>query len=444
MAQVGKTDGNGIYVTTGVEQTAWVGSYTQIWSVGNNQASPALSFLVGQISGGGTLYAMSAGQTSDGTVTGVSSVSVADGVVTSYSVTEMHYGANVYYDALTVGTLFENGVQVQKGYDQENSWAGGSLSYAASPWNDYSVQTDHYAIAYLLSGGYYNPLYFQGGSCDEGNSDCSFWPGGGSLYLTEQAIYLGSTTVDQVAVPKDGSIAFNDDIGSVGSVLPGRTPPSGGWAMVVDKWKAALAAAWTITLAKQSQDNSAVLPFMLQTVGDCQNLNQPTGFAMRTRTYRVLDGLGRTWSNANPLVIKENLITWTQGEDVSKNQFGSWGTAGTGASERISGGTFSDDLSLGAYGLFGAVPRPQAALQQFRAESFNMSGFSYPSVFGYGHTVVPLLVIDGLSRTHKGIFGSLANEYHKEYISINNDAGNAPNLTYTRQIGLPLSACGGP
>jgi hypothetical protein len=68
---VGQTDGNGVYVTTGVEQTAWIGNYTQVWSVGNVQASPALSFFVGQIGAGGTLTTTSIGQTSDGSVLGV-------------------------------------------------------------------------------------------------------------------------------------------------------------------------------------------------------------------------------------------------------------------------------------------------------------------------------------------------------------------------------------
>ena len=178
------------------------------------------------------MTATSTGETSDGFVTGQSFVSVVNGVATTFSITEMHYNASAYYDAQTVGMLFENGVPVQQASDYQNGAAGGSLSYPATPWSDYSLQTDHYAVAYLISGGYYNPYYFQGGSCDDGNSDCAYWPGGGNLYLTTAAIFLGSTIADQIAIPQDGSIAFNDDVSNVGSFLPGRTPPAGGLGIV--------------------------------------------------------------------------------------------------------------------------------------------------------------------------------------------------------------------
>ncbi len=446
LTQVGQTDNNGTYTTSGVEQTAWIGSYTQVWSVGNNQASPALSFLVGQINSGGTLTTTSVGQTSDGSVVGISSVSVANGVATTYSATEMQYNASLYYDAQTVGTLYEGGNQVQQGYDYRNGTAGGSLSYSATPWNDYSLQTDHYAVAYLVSGGYYeNPLYYQDGSCGDGSSDCTYWPdSGGALYITAATIYLGSTLTDQTAVPQDGSLTFDDNIDGVGSILPGRTPPPGGWAYVVNKWKGVLAAAWTITLAKQQQDNTAVLPFMLQVIGDCQTLNQnktPRGTAERLRSYRVLDGLGRPWSDYRRLVVREDMITWTAGADVGGG--GSWGTSKTGAKDSIKDAIFIDQLR-------GGLPTDTtvgAALQQFYAQDFDFSGFSYPNIDGYSKPTVPLLVVDAMSKTSKGIFGTLGLTILSSLVTINNDKGNAPNLIYPHSgdhLVPPPITCGGP
>ena len=99
MNQVGQTDGNGVYVTTGVEQTGWIGNYTQVWFVGNTQASPALTFFVGQLGTGGTLTSTDIGQTSDGSVVGTSIVSIGNGTVSTYSATELDYTASLYYDA---------------------------------------------------------------------------------------------------------------------------------------------------------------------------------------------------------------------------------------------------------------------------------------------------------------------------------------------------------
>src|SRR4051812_44657333 len=61
-------------------------------------------------------------------------------------------------------------------------------------WDTYDLQTDHYALAYFFSGGYYqNPLYFGDGSCDDASSDCTIGLGGGIFWVEVASIYVGST-----------------------------------------------------------------------------------------------------------------------------------------------------------------------------------------------------------------------------------------------------------
>lgn len=441
---LGQTDPSGRLVLTYQANVNWVGTYTQIWSVGNQMASPALTFLIGQTGTEGTLTTTTIAATPDSSIVGVSSISIANGSATTYSFTEESYNASLYYDVQTVATLSDNGNVIQQASDYQNGSAGGYLSNAAAEWHEFSLQTDHYVVAYLISGGYFqNPYYFQSGYCDE-SGDCTYGPGGGVFYITAASIYLGSTLANQVAIAPDGSIPFNDDISNI---LPGeRTPPPGGFGLVVSKWKQALAAAWTITLARQAQDPSVVLPFILQVVGDCQDRHQatsPKGLAERNRYYRVLDGQGRPWPDNRPLLVKENIITWTSGDYVSGG--GNWSTAAftPHADEDVKGGIMLDGLRASLDTLSGTPPK--GALQQFYALGFPSAGFPYPSIPGYSDNTVPLLVLDTLSPS-KGLFGTLSNLYTQPYIEINNDGGMAPNVRLTTDSGVfvPRYTCGSP
>ncbi|HXE11951.1 MAG TPA: VCBS repeat-containing protein [Bryobacteraceae bacterium] len=98
----GNTDAYGHMTVDYVEQTGNIGSYTQVWSVGGIQASPAVSFMVGQLGGGGTISTTELGVTTDGHVVGVSTLSIANGTAGTYSATELDYTASLYYDAGTV------------------------------------------------------------------------------------------------------------------------------------------------------------------------------------------------------------------------------------------------------------------------------------------------------------------------------------------------------
>src|SRR6185312_10248204 len=87
-----------------------------VWSVGGIQASPAVSFVVGQL-GDGTLISTELATNSTGQILGVSSVSIANGVVTTYSATEFDYQTSLYYDAGAVATMYEDGTPVRSASD---------------------------------------------------------------------------------------------------------------------------------------------------------------------------------------------------------------------------------------------------------------------------------------------------------------------------------------
>ncbi len=164
--QVGRTDASGGFTYAIVEQTANIGSYTQVWSVGSIRISPALSFVVGQLGAGGTVSTTDIGQTTDGSLTGISTVSVTNGTVSTYSATELDATASLYYDAQTVGTLYQDGTAIRQGVSPISAKAaGGTMTASAVAWDDYDLQTDHYAVAFFVSGAYFeNPLYLGDGS----------------------------------------------------------------------------------------------------------------------------------------------------------------------------------------------------------------------------------------------------------------------------------------
>jgi hypothetical protein len=77
------------------------------------QATPALTFMVGQLGSGGTITTASIGQTSDRAVTDVSTISITNGTATAYSITELDHTVSSYYDAYTTAGLYEEGNLVQ-------------------------------------------------------------------------------------------------------------------------------------------------------------------------------------------------------------------------------------------------------------------------------------------------------------------------------------------
>ncbi len=315
---MGSTDGNGNFTYVAVEQTSSIGSYTQVWTVGNITASPALSYIVGQLGSTGTVTTTDTVPTPDGHLEGISTLTINNGVVTTFSETELDYTSGLYYDSNTAATLFDNGTQVN-GLQSEVFSGNTTLTMTANAnaWDDYDLQTDHYAVAYLVSGDYYlNPFYW-GDDCEDAVGDCSI---DGiedfDYYLTAQTIYLGSTLADQMYVPQDGSLPVFDETPydnflSVWSIPP-TNPIGAQFIGNLRLWLGRLAAVGAI-IGLQNQSslnyvNSNPIPLVLDLSypsGDYYaTANEYAGGHIRERAYNVRDNLGRLWTG-KPLVIAE-------------------------------------------------------------------------------------------------------------------------------------------
>ena len=68
-------------------------------------------------------------------------ISVSNGVVNTYSATELGYTASLYYDAQTVGTLYQERIAIAQGVTPIlGGGAAGYLSAPAMNWNDYDLR----------------------------------------------------------------------------------------------------------------------------------------------------------------------------------------------------------------------------------------------------------------------------------------------------------------
>ena len=201
--QVGATDPSGSFTVTESERTSRGGIRTAVWSVGNSEASAAITYLP-KVQGQDEVVTTPIGKTRDRYGMGMSVVSVVGKTVYSYSATQLTYSASLYYDTKQVSTLY--GV----GKPATNEMSGGpyvrKLSRTTTvAWADYLFQTDQYAVAFFGSGDFYNPLLFAAGSCFGTSSDCQIVPLAGPKRVAKAAIFLGSTGADQTAVPQESS-----------------------------------------------------------------------------------------------------------------------------------------------------------------------------------------------------------------------------------------------
>jgi len=420
--QVGQTDANGNFTYTIVEQTSNIGSYTQVWSVGAVQLSPAISFMVGQLGTGGTISTTGMGQTSDGSVTGISTIAISNGTVNTYSATELDYTAQAYYDAYTIGTLYDEGQPVTSGQSYVTvGTADGTLSAAAKAWDDFTLQTDHYAVAFFISGGLYeNPLYFGDGSCDDASSDCTMGPVNGAFWIEAATIYLGSTVADQTDVPDDGSSPLADD--SFLDILPGAGPPSGNiklkaqiWRQAIENVIPALFVAES-TYSNQGQINTYPLPLFLELVKDMYD--QPTPRPERVRTYIVRDTTGRHWvggiDTSHPLTIKETLIK-VGGQGVLPDAH-DWRTS---RNDIESNGAMDDIYQISPFSNYEVDE-----WQQYWATDYNPpTTLALPAIPGFPANTIPLMIKDYMNKCRPGMFSTQGIEIRSDYIGVNGDTG---------------------
>ena len=387
-AQVGSTDSTGHFVTSGTQSTATIGTYTEVWSVGSAQASPTVSYIVAQ-SGSGTGWVATgeSGQTSDGHLTGFSYMSITGGSsIYTYSDTALDYIAQANYDAYAVATLYQNGGVLQQKAASSSSLAAASFNATATAWDDYTLQTDHYVVAFIpISGDYYNPFYYGDGSCDDASSDCSIGLGSGPLYVIAELIYVGSTVADQTAVPSNPILPLS---------IPSQISSSP--EMIL---KIAFISVATVAAIKEAAAIGTIadppIPAFLDLLppptGDSyQKWPKAAGGYARERNYVVRDVYGRPWPSTSPLLIRENFdqlsvlgtLPDASGEWASKASIPSFPSA-----QQIDQyhGTMLD--TLGFSGVF--------AIQY--NQYFSASNFNVPSWWNFSPRQVadwPLVILD--------------------------------------------------
>jgi hypothetical protein len=412
--QAGYTSATGTFTMTATENTGNIGSYTQVWSVGSLAASPSISYIVGQLGNTGTISTTSTAQAEGDYVTGISTLSINNGYINTYSSTELNYGANLYYDAGTVATLFDNGTQI----NQLSGTSFAMMSGNANAWDDYDLQTDHYVEAFDNSGVYYNPLYFGEDGCDgeiETGTDCTLGSGEGSYVLAEAELYLGSTIADQEYIPQDGTVPafpaslYDNFLGSSGLPNPGPVV----FKKNVFSWFVQLAAVGASVALTESNLASSTkpVPFTLDLEkpprGD-EYISYPgtVNGQARQRAYILRDTLGRPWSILNKVIVGERFTDFLGGTPPAPN--GIWyatvpnpspGPSGTGQpiSESPSG-EMTDHYGLGGAAV-GFIQYYYA--YGFQAPSWlSLSGFSLPGLPGSlpggtpGGLVLPLWIHD--------------------------------------------------
>ena len=439
----GYTNAYGTFAINGVEQTSEIGNYTQVWSVGGVQVTSAVSFMVGQL-GGGTVSITDVGETSDGHVAGVSTVSVANGTATTYSATELDYTASLYYDAGTSGTLYEDGTAIRSGSASGSGLADGYMSAPATAWDDYDLQTDHYVVAYIPYGVYFeNRFYYQDGSCGDVSSDCTFGPGGGVYYVVAASIYLGSTLAHETNVPQDGSAPIAD-YSAYNSFLQSIPPPvDSGIKFSVDAWGKVIRDVAPILFiarsvwADQHPENPYIypLPYLVDLIDDVQSTPGGTGNkATRTRTYLLEDTYGRAWSDNDPVQVRES-FQYVKGEKEYMPEPNNPSTKGAVA--------WSPATKEMSHGRFEDVYRPSLGLPPNSAvwywQFYWATGFTVPSDFtllpipgvtdgaipGVTGPVIPLMIKSRgtLDPTHCAMFGYQGVLMRSDYIGINGATG---------------------
>jgi hypothetical protein len=191
--------------------------------------------------------------------------------------------------------------------------AQGSLTATASPFSDYTLQTDHYVVALIpMDGAYYNPNYFSYGSCDDDSSDCSIGPEDGPLVVAVADIYLGSTAADQSAMPTSSSSFLQ-----AGQLPAGIAKTTGMVLQIALLTTTAIKVIDEVTKIGNSVADPQIPVYVSltpisgelarQNVGD---VYEPDSYgvangAQRERQYWVKDAYGHLWVGSNPLLRGE-------------------------------------------------------------------------------------------------------------------------------------------
>jgi len=208
--RVGVTDSGGRLALTEAKYAAPGEISTEVWSLGNSEASPAVSFSTGTSGSGGAIVTKPVGNTRDKYGMGLSAIWEAPGRVSTYSATEFTHLTALQYDIESASTLNQDGKPIKQQKTKGFASASEVSEGPAVDMNDYRLNTDHYAIAFWGSRDFDNPLNFADRACFGGRSTCQLVPVGGPPRVPHAEIHLASTTVDQSSMPWDPFAMFPD------------------------------------------------------------------------------------------------------------------------------------------------------------------------------------------------------------------------------------------
>ena len=221
--QVGTTDANGHFMIEEIRHSL-PRTRTELWSVSDTQASPAVSYVFAKSIGQGQVLATPVGKARDRHGMAISVLSISGKTVTTYAAIQLGYHTSLYYDVMAVSTLYQESKAIKTQKLIGRILASDISEAPTISWNDYFVRTDQYAVAFFGSGDFNNPSRFADGSCFGMSGDCQIVPLGGPDRVPKATIFLGSTGADQTAVRLDadfllGGMGSDDKSSLLGSLL---------------------------------------------------------------------------------------------------------------------------------------------------------------------------------------------------------------------------------
>jgi hypothetical protein len=206
--RVGVTDGTGHFTLTETLHQPQVGTRTDVWLVGTEEVSPALSYVAGMQRAEGEIITTAIGNPRDRYGMGISALSVRGNSVITYSSMLLDYHTSLYYDAQEADTLYEDGKPIRSGRNSGEASAQQLWETKVTSWKDYFLQGNHYAMAAFQRGVFLNPMKFSEGSCFGTIGNCQIVPLDGPTQVAKTAIFLGHTGADQSAVPQSADWAL--------------------------------------------------------------------------------------------------------------------------------------------------------------------------------------------------------------------------------------------
>ena len=225
MEQLGITDRLGRFTLEEARRPTGTGLRTELWSVGNAEASPAVTYkIAGRSAKQGTVIATPAGKIRNRYGMAISALSARLGKVTTYAAVELTYNASLYYEARATSTIYQERKQVKTSDFSGGAHTSQLLEVLPIHMKTYLLLTKVYAVPFPAASGIYNPLKFAAGSCYGVNSDCQIVPLGGPARVSHSAIFLGTTAADQTYISHDpsylaGQMSAEDQAGVLDALL---------------------------------------------------------------------------------------------------------------------------------------------------------------------------------------------------------------------------------